>query len=320
MTGSYLGNSPAKEYDGSEKANDNPAVIGLFNDFQKSNPQVKGVKVINHIIGTEKVDPFYVIYDAKSFYGQGSLTAKIEEETNIELAALSEPQPTVEIPIVEPQPTLPTNLTSGSGIEFDLGDLSDLDLSITTTEELNVKPGVQELFDSNPELSKIGDVFSYASYLNTIFPDSKVKDIVYHGSKIKIDTYKKGLDGGIHFGSLEAAKEIKGGLENIQGVLLNIDKVKETEDAGSPDKWNSEILTAKRNNENGIYYRNVIEDIGSDSYIVFEPEQIHILGNKQDIDGFKEFTKSRKQIEKSVSLQDKVNTLIQEGKATKFCK
>jgi len=74
MTGSYTGNSPAKEYDGSEKANNDPAVIGLFNDLQKSNPQVKGVKVINHIIGTEKVDPFYVIYDAKSFYGPGSLS------------------------------------------------------------------------------------------------------------------------------------------------------------------------------------------------------------------------------------------------------
>lgn len=70
----YKFDSPAKEYDGTEKANDNPAVIILFNDFQKSNPQVKGVKVINHIIGTEKVDPFYVIYDAKSFYGPGSLS------------------------------------------------------------------------------------------------------------------------------------------------------------------------------------------------------------------------------------------------------
>jgi hypothetical protein len=73
-TGSYIGNDPAKEYDGAEKANVQPAIISLFNDFQKSNPQVKGVKVINHIIGNQKVDPFYVIYDAKSFYGPGSLS------------------------------------------------------------------------------------------------------------------------------------------------------------------------------------------------------------------------------------------------------
>ena len=73
-TGSYIGKDPAKEYDGTEKANEQPSIISLFNDFQKSNPQVKGVKVINHIIGDEKVDPFYVIYDATSFYGPGSLS------------------------------------------------------------------------------------------------------------------------------------------------------------------------------------------------------------------------------------------------------
>jgi len=75
-TGSYIGNDPAKEYDGTEKANEQPAIISLFNDFQKSNPEVKGVKVVNHIIGNQKVDPFYVIYDAKSFYGPGSLSKK----------------------------------------------------------------------------------------------------------------------------------------------------------------------------------------------------------------------------------------------------
>jgi predicted transcriptional regulator len=80
--GSYIGNNPAKEYDGAEKANVQPAIISLFNDFQKSNPQVKGVKVINHIIGGQKVDSFYVIYDAKSFYGPGSLSKTQPISTN----------------------------------------------------------------------------------------------------------------------------------------------------------------------------------------------------------------------------------------------
>ena len=74
-TGSYIGNDTAIEYNSFEQgANENPSVISLFNDFQKSNPEVKGVKVINHIIGNQKVDPFYVIYNAKSFYGPGSLS------------------------------------------------------------------------------------------------------------------------------------------------------------------------------------------------------------------------------------------------------
>jgi len=48
-----------------------------------------------------------------------------------------------------------------------------------------VKPGVSELFESNPELASIGTPEQYSQYLDTIFPDSKVKDIVYHGSKTK---------------------------------------------------------------------------------------------------------------------------------------
>ena len=79
-TGSYIGNNPAKEYDGTEKANVQPAIISLFNDFQKSNPEVKGVKVINHIIAGQKVNPFYVIYDAKSFYGPESLSKEGKKE------------------------------------------------------------------------------------------------------------------------------------------------------------------------------------------------------------------------------------------------
>ena len=41
-------------------------------------------------------------------------------------------------------------------------------------ERLNA---IQEIFNQNPELSKIGDVFSYALYLDTIFPDSKVEEM-----------------------------------------------------------------------------------------------------------------------------------------------
>ncbi len=49
----------------------------------------------------------------------------------------------------------------------------------------NIKPGVQELFKQNSELSKIGTPQQYSKYLDTIFPDSKVKDIVYHGTDAK---------------------------------------------------------------------------------------------------------------------------------------
>jgi hypothetical protein len=66
-SGKYNANSAKEEYDGTEPAKEAPYIINLFNDFQQSNPEVKGVKVINHNIGGTEVAPFYVIYSAESF-------------------------------------------------------------------------------------------------------------------------------------------------------------------------------------------------------------------------------------------------------------
>jgi hypothetical protein len=41
---------------------------------------------------------------------------------------------------------------------------------------------VQEIFDLNPELENIGTKEQYLKYMETIFPESKVPDLVYHGT------------------------------------------------------------------------------------------------------------------------------------------
>jgi hypothetical protein len=57
--------------------------------------------------------------------------------------------------------------------------------------QAGVKEGVSELFESNSELASIGTPEQYSAYLDAIFPDSKVKDIVYHGSYAEIDEFLK---------------------------------------------------------------------------------------------------------------------------------
>jgi len=54
-----------------------------------------------------------------------------------------------------------------------------------------IKEGVPELFKENPELASIGTPEQYSQYLDTIFPDSKMKDIVYHGSFYTFDKFSK---------------------------------------------------------------------------------------------------------------------------------
>ena len=178
----------------------------------------------------------------------------------------------------------------------------------------------------------------YSQYLDTIFPDSQVKDIVYHGSNKKIEQFEVRKEPLFHFGTRNAAlqrgnvlnqvilniKDLqsiidemwflgtdKGGLlkELLDRNILTLEQVKsinedknkaiqqsryfnenyrmalpEGEKAGN--KKLQEILA---NQNIGFKYINFSEDKGSTSFAVLRQEQIHILGSKQDIEGFKEF-------------------------------
>jgi len=45
------------------------------------------------------------------------------------------------------------------------------------------------VFEQNPDLARIGTKEQYEKYLKTIFPESKVKDIVYHRGPEKIERF-----------------------------------------------------------------------------------------------------------------------------------
>ena len=141
---------------------------------------------------------------------------------------------------------------------IDLGPLLSRSYKKTTT----IKPGVQELFESNPELAKIGTEQQYSQYLDTVFPDSKVKDIVYHGTEDKFDKFDIKYFGKNDYGDLG------------KGFYFAFDKA---------SIFNEPIVISAIVND--------IEAKTSPGYEIMIPksEQIHILGNKQDIEGFKEF-------------------------------
>jgi len=261
------------------------------------------------------------------------------------------------------------------------------------------KKGVQEVFESNSELAKIGTQEEYSQYLDTIFPDSKVKDIVYHGSHSKFDSFDKSLVGsktradikgkGFFFSNSPAiAAGYKQSLdssnivndinfyyyfkkdlgnrdinkiteEEWQDIVLNyydgetvdlpyieeqsLEKTKLLFDKFKNDKQfdtvqsayeldtsqylvdnstvystlistknplviegnNRQMLSivkketeALKDNNDGIIFNNVEDGLSggarfvANTYAVFEPSQIHILGSKADIKGFKDFKKN----------------------------
>jgi len=214
-------------------------------------------------------------------------------------------------------------------------------------KELPMKEGINFVFEEYPEITSIGTKEKYLQYLRTIFPESLVKNIVYHSSTASFEDYdiERG-DLGMHFADKNVSagvlysKYTKANLINIKDPLQFTDfggfhftmfgkKFVEagviSEDEFSEinalnlsvkeeDKMLRELLSKK--GFDGIVYLNRREGINggilngdefyknsdlndeqfkekypdaSNSYIVFKPEQIHVLGSKQDIVKFKEF-------------------------------
>ena len=172
---------------------------------------------------------------------------------------------------------------------------------------------------------------AYSQYLDSVFPNSKVKDVVYHGAMEQLLPKDGKFKGYVtYFSTTKKYSE-------TFGFPINRKVIQAVVNIANPYNAPSELADVPEEIHNTDEFTNprIIKSkkLGYDSVIgvdagqkeggtvaIFEPEQIHILGTKQDIEGFNQFVQSGKQIEKSLSLQDKVINLIKEGKITKFCK
>lgn len=99
--------------------------------------------------------------------------------------------------------------------------------SMTTETTLNHNQSVDFIFDINPEISKIGTKQEYAQYLETIFPNTQVKDIYWHGSDTNLFdglTGKKGKGSGAPETGNEMYfnKQPWASLQYISGVNRNV--------------------------------------------------------------------------------------------------
>jgi len=174
-------------------------------------------------------------------------------------------------------------------------------------------------FEQTPELAQIGTQQQYAEYLSTIFPESQVKNILYHAWPIGITTFSldfhkqwigKTLRGkGIYFtDKLSGAERYAERLKNNKWVetmvypaIIDLKNPKDgvVEDF-SKSEYDGSILD-KSNTEKG----NV-------DYVLPYPErQIHILGSQQDIEGFKKFMVEKNEKNLLLSLTDTSNKLSQ---------
>jgi hypothetical protein len=159
-------------------------------------------------------------------------------------------------------------------------------------ESLN-KEGLVDLTGNSPKFNnkqKQQALQLYSQYLDSIFPDSKVKDIVYHGSDKMFNKFLKEFARVdrpyFYFSFAEEAnmyKEARKG-SYIYPVILN---VKNYAKGYTPDEL--EIDTVNNLIKQGY---DAVAGRGwttREEIAVFEPEQIHILSSKADIQGFKDY-------------------------------
>jgi hypothetical protein len=170
---------------------------------------------------------------------------------------------------------------------------------------------ITDIFDSFNILSKYGNIQDYMEYLNTIFPNSKVKEIVYHGGTLNPDdrgkdsfTGELGGKHGIYFtGSKSRAKSyLKGGnneyksRSQIYFALLNIERPLDKK-IWTKWKFGADTITdkgleqMKENNSDGIIVTDFLSKFTqyNTQYVVLDMNQVYILGSNKDIEGFKKY-------------------------------
>lgn len=196
--------------------------------------------------------------------------------------------------------------------------------------------GINFVFRQNPELEKIGNKQQYEEYIKTIFPESKVKNLVYHQTPKKFEDFemdKSKSGNGIYFSPFNRETPFlarmlfdwttknytKTSLLNMKNPFIISKKKNKKFEKYLPNIDKLKKKTNLENYDGVVGFSNVFYDKGqldSDSievspdtknnieFVAFNPEQIHVLGSHKDVKGFKEFVDNH--LNNKSSLENKV--------------
>ena len=199
-----------------------------------------------------------------------------------------------------------------------------------TTEKVNLKDKARntpekelnDIYNAFPELTKIGTPKEYSEYLDSVFPTSKIKDIVYNMNEGVIKPVRDGSFGyGYYFLSKRIADLFTSKETNVKNaVILNMQTPLNLEDDKQYntfiDKYGLRAVSALFDNDNDSVIRNKYKtsNVESKEYYVMEPEQIHQLGSKEDIKDFEKFIDSKKikQQKKLINQEKELDNLFNE--------
>jgi len=183
------------------------------------------------------------------------------------------------------------------------------------TKPKPIKEGVAEVFEQYPELVLIGTAQEYSDYLDTIFPDSKVKDIVYHTTDNEFENFDKSkfksnkntgnteIDGFYFTDNKEPetfyGKNLKTAIINIQNPVI--------------ENYVFDIKKTYTKTIDGIITKEDNPTTPDDNvFVVFEPEQIHPLGGEEDMRKFKEHMDFKNNVKDYFNLSEEDSNFVQD--------
>lgn len=177
-----------------------------------------------------------------------------------------------------------------------------------------------DVLKDNPEFGQIGTPFDYSNYIDDIFRDSQLKGIYYHGGPKGIEKFRAPKDP-----EFALNKAINSGTKD-QGIYFTGDK--KLANYYKSSSKNTKVYKVKLNSQNPYYtndwfavriraaldkdylYPGSITDrvrygilkdhdavvwhgrLGEN--IVFDPDQIHIMGSKKDAQLFNDYIKNKR--------------------------
>lgn len=167
---------------------------------------------------------------------------------------------------------------------------------------------VDNIFSINPNFTKIGSKIDYIDYISTIFKNSLVKDILYHGT-MKSNIPDRIFKGYITYltNSISYAKEFGFPVNRVVlPVKINVKNIykapSEIADVPLDVHLSDQFTNPKYIKQKSNKYDSVIgKDAGQKNgytIAVFDASQIHILGDDNDLKLFSNFIKKNKNINK----------------------
>lgn len=173
--------------------------------------------------------------------------------------------------------------------------LSENPETTETVVDEKTQKEVNHIFETTPELGKIGSQKEYAEYLNTIFPNSKVKEILFRLTQKGLDKLPASEEtGGIYASSyLKEVSQYYGrrprSESDIYRIVVNLENPKAYEKQwSSSDTRHTKVFDAKEEGHDGLTVRGRDGEVNQE-VAVLDSDQVHILGSKSDIENFRQF-------------------------------